>query len=84
MERTLLAHGHETWGPGDVAALSAAIVVAGIVIVGALLLVRALVRKRSAARAPCPGCGTFLASGEECPVCPRGRGNPNEGGEASP
>jgi hypothetical protein len=77
-------HSHDAWSPGDTAAFSAGIVVAGIVIVGALLLVRSLVKKRSAARTPCPGCGTFLGSGDECPVCPRGRGDPDEGGEASP
>lgn len=82
MHETLLAHGHGSWGPGDMVALSAAVVVAGAVVAGLLLLVRALVKRRSSARAPCPGCGTFVAPGEECPVCPPGhRGG---GDEANP
>ena len=71
MQGTLLAHGHGSWGPGEVAALSAALVAAAVAVAGLLLLVRALVKRRSSARAPCEGCGTFLAPGEECPVCPR-------------
>ena len=71
MHGTLLAHGHGSWGPGGVAALSAALVAAAVAVAGLLLLVRALVKKRSSARSPCHGCGTFLAPGEECPVCPR-------------
>jgi hypothetical protein len=71
MQGQLLAHGHGSWGPGEVAALSAALVAAAVAVAGLLLLVRALVKRRSSARSPCPGCGTFLAPGEECPVCPR-------------
>jgi hypothetical protein len=71
MPPELLAHGHGSWTPTEVAALSAAVVVGAIAVAGLLLLARSLVRRRSADRAPCPGCGTFLAPGEECPVCPR-------------
>jgi hypothetical protein len=84
MQGTLLAYGNGSWGPGEVAALSAAVVVAGVAAAGLLLLVRALVKRRSSARAPCPGCGTFLTPGEECPVCPRGHRDGSEGDEASP
>ena len=63
-------------------ALSVGVVMAGMAVAGVLLLVRALVKRRSSARAPCPGCGTFLAPGEECPVCPKKR--PSGGGEDEP
>ena len=63
-------------------ALSVGVVMAGMAVGGLLLLVRALVKRRSSARAPCPGCGTFLAPGEECPVCPKTR--PPGGGEDEP
>jgi len=77
-----LAHAHHSWSPGAVAALSLAVIAAGVAVGGLLLLLRALVKRRSTARIPCPGCGTFLAAGEECPVCPRKR--PDIGGEDEP
>ncbi|MHC4505440.1 MAG: hypothetical protein ACYTFI_19220 [Planctomycetota bacterium] len=62
--------GNESWTPGRRAAFSAALLAAAIAIAAVLLLVRAWMRRTGAGRAPCPGCGTFLVPGEECPNCP--------------
>jgi hypothetical protein len=74
----LLMRGHDTWSSGEVVGLSVAVVAAGLALAGLLLLVRVLVKRRSSERTPCPGCGSFLARGEECPVCPRGRRSEDE------
>ena len=75
METTALVlaaggHRHGEWSPARKAAISAALLVAAVAIAAVLLLVRAWMRRAGAARAPCPGCGTFLDPGEECPNCP--------------
>lgn len=83
MWETPLAHSHGFWTSTEVAALSAALFVGAAAAAGILLGIRMLVRRRSGGRAPCPGCGTFLAPGEQCPACPpdgRKPGAENEDG----
>jgi len=51
-------------------ALVAAIILGAAVVVAVVgAVVWALVRRSSTSRAPCPGCGTFLAPGTTCPAC---------------
>ncbi len=81
--------GNGNWSPGRKAAFSAALLAAAIAIAAVLLLVRAWMRRSGAERAPCPGCGTFLDPGEECPNCassrrPAGTSGPAPAGPERP
>ena len=81
------AHSHSDWSPTEVAALSTALILAGIAIAAGVFILGAWMRRRAAGREPCPGCGTFLAPGEDCPLCPstsrpqEGRISPRRHGE---
>lgn len=82
----LLAAGndHGDWGPAAKALFSAALLAAVVVIAAVLLIVRAWMRRAAASRAPCPGCGTFLEAGQECPNCASshpGGADANQAGE---
>ena len=73
----LLAAGH-THARGltssQIAAATVALIAAGAILGAALVLVRWWLKRSSRERKPCPGCGTFLAPGERCPLCPPERG----------
>ncbi len=66
------AHSHGGLSPTEVGGLAAALVLGGIAIAAGLFILGAWMRRRAALREPCPRCGTFLARGEDCPLCPPG------------
>jgi hypothetical protein len=73
----LLATGHTHepgWTSSRIAAATVAMIAGGVVLGAALVLVRWWLKRSSRERKPCPGCGTFLAPGEPCPLCPPERG----------
>ena len=76
------AHGHRRhgWTRTEIAAATFALIAAGAVAAGALLVARWRVKRSSRGREPCPRCGTFLAPRQPCPVCPPSSGEgPPEG-----
>ncbi len=66
------------WTSSHIAAATVALIGAGVILGAALVLVRWRLKKSSRERKPCPGCGTFLALGEQCPLCPPERGGGSE------
>jgi hypothetical protein len=69
----LLAVGHARargWTSSQIAAATVALIAAGVILGAALVAVRWWLNRSSRERKPCRGCGTFLAPGEQCPLCP--------------
>ena len=65
------AHHHRHgWTSAQIAAVAFALIAAGAILAVGLILARWWVSRSSRKRKPCPGCGTFLAPGERCQVCP--------------
>lgn len=76
-------HHHRGWTPTQTAVAVGALIGGGVILAVALALARWRVKRSSRKRRPCPGCGTFLAPGERCPVCPpEGKGETKEEAES--